>query len=95
MPPDLLPTTRITKTPETVWRELDGRAVVIHLEDGRVRTLNPTATALWMVLDGRPLAALLDHLVASFPDEPRERLAGDLDAFVRDLIARNMVQTSE
>lgn|GEM_PF-949454 len=88
----LLPSSRLTRVPETVWREIDGRAVVIHLEDGRVRTLNPTGSAVWQALDGRPVEALLDHLAAAFPAEPRDRLQADLDAFLADLIDRGMAR---
>lgn len=88
--PKLLPATRLTRAPETVWREIDGRAVVIHLEDGRVRTLNPTGSTLWQALDGRPVADLLTHLSASFPAEPVERLQHDLEQFLADLIERGL-----
>lgn len=90
MAPKLLNTSRVTRAPETVSREIDGRAVVIHLEDGRVRTLNPTGSVVWQALDGRSLEELLTHLVATFPGEPQERLQGDLEVFLSDLIERGL-----
>jgi hypothetical protein len=90
--PKLLLTSRVSRAPETVSREIDGRAVVIHLEDGRVRTLNPSGSVIWEALDGRPVDALLAHLVAAFPDEPAERLRGDLEAFLGDLLDRGMAR---
>jgi hypothetical protein len=86
---------RVTRAPETVSREIDGRAVVIHLTDGRVRTLNPTGSVVWQVLDGRPVADLLEHLVLTFPEEPRERLHGDLDQFLSDLVERGLALRQE
>ncbi|MCS6900372.1 MAG: PqqD family protein [Myxococcales bacterium] len=88
----LSPSTRVIRDPETVSREIDGRAVVIHLEDGRVRTLNPTGSVLWQALDGRSVDALLAYLVAAFPGEPPERLQEDLEAFLTELLDRGMAR---
>lgn len=83
-------TSRISRAPATVSREIDGRAVVIHLEDGRVRTLNPTGSVIWTALDGRSVEELLLHLSISFPGEPRERLQNDLETFLSDLMERGL-----
>lgn len=88
----LSPDTRVTRSPATVWREIDGRVVVIHLDDGRVRTLNPTGAVLWQTLDGCSLAELHGQLVAEFPDEPSERLTGDVEAFVAELLERGLIR---
>jgi hypothetical protein len=90
--PKLSPSSRVTRAPETVSREIDGQAVVIHLEDGRVRTLNPTGSVVWQALDGRPLDALLAHLIAAFPGEPPDRLRSDLEAFLTELLDRGMAR---
>jgi hypothetical protein len=76
--------------PDAVWREIDGRVVIISLEDGRIRTLNPTAAALWTDLDDRPIAALVARLSEQFPSRPEAELRADVEAFVEDLVGRGM-----
>ena len=84
--------TRVIRAPATVWREIDGRAVVIDLDGGRVRTLNPTGSVLWQSLDGCSLGELRDRLVAEFPDESPERLTSDVESFVADLVERGLAE---
>ncbi|RYE86466.1 MAG: PqqD family protein [Myxococcales bacterium] len=88
----LSPGARVTRSAATVWREIDGRTVVIHLDDGRVRTLNPTGSVVWQAIDNTTLADLHARLAAAFPDEPSERLAGDVEAFVAELVDRGLAQ---
>lgn len=88
----LSPGMRVTRSAATVWREIDGRTVVIDLEDGRVRTLNPTGSVVWQAIDNTTIADLQARLAAAFPDEPSERLAGDVEAFVSELIDRGLAQ---
>lgn len=88
----LPPEARVLRKPDTVWREIEGRAVVISLENGRIRTLNAAASAVWLSLDGRPLSQIAEELGARFPGEARERLEADLQGFVADLLSRDMAQ---
>jgi hypothetical protein len=86
----LSPQSRIHRAPDTVWREIDGRAVIISLDDGRVRTVNPTGAEVWSRLDGRSVAEVLGELGELYPDVPSTDLEADLDAFVDDLVRRGI-----
>lgn len=89
---NLGPATRVTRSTDAVWREIDGRAVVISLDDGRIRTLNPTGAALWGEIDGRSVGELVDALRAKFPARGVDELTADVLAFVGDLVARGMAR---
>jgi Coenzyme PQQ synthesis protein D (PqqD) len=80
------------RAPDAVWREVDGRAAVISLDGGRIRTLNPV---VWSLLDGRPVAALREALAERYPEVAAEELARDLDAFLDDLSRRGLVRPAE
>jgi Coenzyme PQQ synthesis protein D (PqqD) len=83
------------RAPDAVWREVDGRAAVISLDGGRIRTLNPVGTFVWSLLDGRPVAALREALAERYPEVAAEELARDLDAFLDDLSRRGLVRPAE
>jgi hypothetical protein len=89
---ELSPSSKIVRTEDAVWREIDGKMVVIALESGRIRTLNATAAAVWKALDGRTLAEICSVVEAEFPDEPAARILADVNAFVADLLSRGMIR---
>lgn len=82
----------LERAPDAVWREIDGRAAVISLDGGRIRTLNPVGAFVWSLLDGRPVAALREALAERYPDVAADELARDLDAFLDDLSRRGLVR---
>lgn len=91
----LLPETRVSRMPDAVWREIDGRTVVISLEDGRIRTLNATAATLWSSLDGKTLQELVTLLQAVFPARQAEQLMGDVESFVTELLSRGLARIDD
>ncbi|HEU4404296.1 MAG TPA: PqqD family protein [Polyangiaceae bacterium] len=90
-PPDQV----LERAPDAVWREVDGRAAVISLDGGRIRTLNPVGTLVWSLLDGRPVAALREALAERYPEVAADELARDLDAFLDDLTRRGLVRPAD
>ena len=51
-----------------------------------------TGSVVWQAIDNTTIADLHARLVAAFPDEPSERLAGDVEAFVAELVDRGLAQ---
>ncbi len=93
MSPDPIdPGSRVVRASDAVWREIDGRATVISLDEGRIRTMNPTGSFVWQLLDGAAVASVLDRLAGQFPGVARDAREADLGAFVRDLAARGLVR---
>lgn len=65
-------------------RDVDGETVVLDRRLGKVHQLNPTASHVWRCCDGRTeLREIAASLARSYGVEP-----GDLEADVRDVIAR-------
>ena len=64
---------------DAVFRDLDGEAVILHLDSGRYFGLNTVGTRIWQLLeqDGR-LTAVLDDLRAEYEAAP--------DVLERDLL---------
>jgi hypothetical protein len=69
---------------DAVFRDLDGEAVILHLDSGTYFGLNAVGTRIWQLMerDGR-LTAVLDDLSTEY-DAPPDVLERDL----LDLVAR-------
>src|SRR5262245_15940752 len=85
MPPITLASTFI-QSQNAVFRDLDGEAVILHLDAGTYFGLNSVGTRIWQLLerDGR-LTAVLDELRAEY-DAPPDVLERDLLELVASLV---------
>ncbi|MEK6578758.1 MAG: PqqD family protein [Bdellovibrionota bacterium] len=67
------------------YKEVDGRAILIEPENGKVHEFNPVATLLWNHSDGHhPLELLTEKIVHSFEVESMNA-AQDLSEFFAKL----------
>ena len=73
-----------TRHPSVETAVFDAEVVVYDDRSGTVHHLNPSASAIWLLLDGRPLAAVLDAL-GQATGEPREELERDVTQALSDL----------
>ena len=74
-----------TPSPDVAWVELDGETVVYHETTNSTMVLDPTASTLWLVLDG---TADLATIAADFADvygAPRATVEEDLVALARQM----------
>lgn len=76
---------RLARAERTASRSIDGRAVVISMDDQRVHVLNEVGTLVWERSDGRTLDAIVEEIVAEF-DVERARAARDVQAFAALLV---------
>jgi hypothetical protein len=79
-------TERFTQNERTACRVIDGKAVVITIDENQVHVFNAVATRVWELADGRSLDAIVDQVVAEFEVE-RERAARDVCHFAAQLVA--------
>ena len=73
------------------WREIDGRAVVIHPKRGEVHEFNPVGTLLWKNATGE---ATLDELITLVCDEfdvDFETAKSDAQDFFTSLAANDLL----
>ena len=82
---------QIEHSPDSAWRVVEGQAVIIHADVQRMRVLNEVGSRVWELCDGRTLQEIVDKVCSEF-DAPAEQVAADVDAFVRELLDKKMVQ---
>jgi hypothetical protein len=74
------------------WVETDGEIVALDTDASTYLSGNPAAAVLWPVLAlGTTRPELVDALVGHF-DIDRQTAKADVDAFLRDLEARNLLE---
>ncbi len=87
----------IRRNPRVVYRELaegDG-AVLLHLDTAAYHGLNPTAAAVWELLDdGVSFAVLIDVLRTHVESTP-SALEPEIAAFLRQLQERDLLYLGE
>lgn len=86
--------TRLAPSPDTVYRELDGEAVVLHLASGQYYGLDPVGTRIWALIGehARPrdvVTVLLDEY-----DVDRPRLEADLLELLTQLAERSLIHVT-
>lgn len=87
MNPQLIP----RPDPNLIWRVLDGEAVLVSPQAGKVSVLNGIGSALWQLLDGRhTVADMQAYLVARYDVIPTVA-AADLDTFLSELADRGLI----
>lgn len=75
----------IAQSRRTASRVVDGRAVVVVIDEQRLHTLNPVGTYVWNLADGRSIGAIVEEVVREFDVEP-EKAATDVLQFVEQLV---------
>ena len=68
-------------------RVIDGRAVLVTIDDNRMIVLNPTGTFLWERSDGRSLDEVAREMAKEFEVDV-DRARADCTAFALDLVRR-------
>jgi hypothetical protein len=92
--PDLTLESRVARAEDAVFRELDGEAVILHLQTGMYYGLDPVATRLWQLIDEHErLQGVYDAALQEFDVQP-DVLQRDLLHLVRDLAERQLVVIS-
>lgn len=82
---------RVSISEDAVFRELEGEAVIVHLDSGMYYGLNPVGTRLWQLIDAHgQLQPVFDAALEEFEVEP-ERLQRDLLQLVSELASRQLV----
>jgi hypothetical protein len=82
-------------SPDVVWRDLDGEAVLLDLSTGVYFGLNEVGTRIWQLLDeGRDHESIVGAIAAEF-DAERDAIDADVRALVEKLQARGLVVDGE
>jgi coenzyme PQQ synthesis protein D (PqqD) len=81
----------VRPSPDVIFRDLEGEAVLLDLASGRYFGLNAVGTRVWMLLEsGSTVDGAAAAIAAEFDADPAE-IARDVDDLVADLAARGLV----
>lgn len=87
----MLPDGYPVRNDEIVWRDIAGEVVIVDQDDGTIRTLNKTASYLWMLADGtRTITDLADSLAERY-EVTREQARADASEFLRELAETGLI----
>ena len=75
-----------------VGRQVDDGLVLVSPQEGEVKVLNPIGAVIWHLIDGeRTIESIETQLATHFNGVPAEQIKVDLDRFVTDLIAKELL----
>lgn len=77
---------RLLQNERTASRVIDGKAVVITIDQNELHVLNSVGTRVWELADGRSLGDIIDQIVREFEVE-RTRAAEDVCTFAERLLS--------
>jgi hypothetical protein len=81
-------------SPDVVFRDLEGEAVILDLASGTYFGLNEVGTRVWRLVDeGRDTAQIVD-MVASEYQVDRATVARDVGRLLDDLSSRRLIVPS-
>lgn len=75
----------------TASRVIDGKAIIITVDQNQLHVLNDVGTRIWQLADGRSLTEIVDALVDEF-EVDRERANWDVCQFAEQLVAVGAAQ---
>jgi hypothetical protein len=83
----------VPEVPDTVaWAEVDGETVAYDEVRKKVHLLSPTATLVWIGIDGRTsFEQIARDLSASFGKDPAV-IRADVQELARDLLGRGLIR---
>jgi PqqD family protein of HPr-rel-A system len=89
-----VPSQTVRIADDVVFEILDDETVVLNLTSGEYHTLNGTGTRAWQLIEELgDLERVRATMSAEF-DVAEDRLAGDLDRLLQDLVERRLVTVS-
>jgi hypothetical protein len=78
-------------SPDVVWRDLEGEAVLLDLASGTYFGLNDVGTRIWRLLEaGESLARIAEALAEEY-EVSGEQAARDAEALVTELRGRGLL----
>jgi hypothetical protein len=82
-------------SPDVVFRELEGEAVILDLASGRYFGLNAVGTRIWTLLDaGTPIEEIIQAVAEEY-DADAEQIDRDVKALIEALSSRGLIVRSD
>lgn len=77
---------------DVMWRKVAGEVVILNAEGNRILGLNGTGGRVWELIDGARSVADIAAVVAGEHHRPVDIVVGDVLAFARGLIDRQLAR---
>jgi Coenzyme PQQ synthesis protein D (PqqD) len=82
-------------SPDVVFRDLEGEAVILDLASGRYFGLNAVGTRIWTLLDaGTPVDRIVSTIADEYDADP-EQITRDVNALIDELSSRGLIVPSD
>ena len=81
-------------SPDVVFRDLEGEAVILDLASGTYFGLNEVGTRVWRLVDEGRDASQIVEIVASEYQADRATIARDVERLLDDLRSRRLIVTA-
>jgi len=81
-------------SPDVVFRDLEGEAVILDLASGAYFGLNEVGTRVWRLLEEGRDASQIVEIVASEYQADRATIARDVERLLDDLRTRRLIVTA-
>ena len=78
-------------SPDVVFRDLEGEAVILDLSSGTYFGLNEVGTRVWRLVDEGRDPSQIVGIVATEYAADRETIAGDVERLLDDLSRRRLI----
>jgi hypothetical protein len=90
--PELKPQTVVSRVPEQISGELDGKVVLLSIENGEYYNMNGVASRIWALIE-KPttIAAVVDQLLEEFEVE-RDTCEAQVIAYLGRLSSDKLLQ---
>ncbi|MDE2406731.1 MAG: PqqD family protein [Xanthomonadaceae bacterium] len=83
---------RLVRSPDVLFQEVGGEAVLLDLASEQYFGLDPVGTRIWELLDGEAPLARIHHTLAAEYDAKPARIGEDLLALAQTLLDAGLVQ---
>jgi hypothetical protein len=82
-------------SPDVVFRDLEGEAVILDLASGRYFGLNAVGTRIWTLLDaGTPIERIVEAVAEEYDADARQ-IDRDVKALIEELSSRGLIVRSD
>lgn len=79
-------------TSQTISRVVDGEVIALNLGTGQYYTMNDVGTHVWQLLEREASVGDVLEAIESIYDAPAEQIAQDVNAFLEELRASDLIQ---
>jgi len=85
----------VCRSESTVYRIINGVAIVVAAPEGKLRTLNKVGTLIWQQADGRHALVDIIDLISQEFDVAYDQAVNDAESFVQELVDKNMLELTD